>query len=63
VVAKLESGAKVADAGCGHGASTVLMAKAFPRSRFYGFDYHAPSIERARQAADEAGVADRVVFE
>ena len=63
VVAKLEQGATVADVGCGHGASTILMAKAFPCSRFFGFDYHAPSIERARQAADAAGVAERVVFE
>jgi trans-aconitate methyltransferase len=63
VLAKLEAGATVADVGCGHGASTMLMAKAFPRSRFHGFDYHAPSIERARQAADAAGVADRVAFE
>src|SRR5215467_6719065 len=48
VVEKLEQGIDVADVGCGHGASTVLMAKAFPNSRFTGFDYHAPSIERAR---------------
>ncbi|HSB94994.1 MAG TPA: class I SAM-dependent methyltransferase [Spongiibacteraceae bacterium] len=60
---KLERGARVADVGCGHGASTVLMAKAFPQSRFFGFDYHGPSIEHARQAAAAAGVADRVVFE
>ena len=63
VVEKLEHGATVADVGCGHGASTVLMAKAFPNARFHGFDYHAPSIERARQAAEAAGVADRVEFE
>jgi SAM-dependent methyltransferase len=60
---KLQRGAKVADVGCGHGASTILMAEAFPNSRFSGFDYHVESIERARQAADEAGVEDRVVFE
>ena len=60
---RLADGARVADVGCGHGASTVLMAKAYPNSRFYGFDYHAPSIERARQAAKDAGVEDRVVFE
>jgi SAM-dependent methyltransferase len=60
---KLEDGAKVADIGCGHGASTIIMAQAFPNSRFSGFDYHMPSIERARRAADEAGVSDRVVFE
>jgi hypothetical protein len=47
VVEKLERGARVADVGCGHSASTVLMAKAFPQSRFTGFDYHPPSIERA----------------
>jgi len=60
---KLQRGAKVADVGCGHGASTIIMAQAFPNSRFSGFDYHAESIERARHAANEAGVADRVVFE
>jgi len=63
VTAKLEQGARVADVGCGHGASTVIMAQAFPNSEFYGFDYHAPSIERAREAAEEAGVADRIRFE
>jgi SAM-dependent methyltransferase len=63
VVAKLGKGARVADVGCGHGASTLIMAKAFPQSRFFGFDYHAPSIERARQAAEEAGLAARVRFE
>lgn len=63
VTAKLEAGAKVADVGCGHGASTVIMAQAYPKSSFVGFDYHAPSIERARAAAREAGVADRVSFE
>jgi len=62
VVAKLERGAKVADVGCGHGASTVIMAEAFPNSEFYGFDYHAPSIKHAREAAEEAGVADRIRF-
>jgi len=60
---KLEKGARVADVGCGHGASTVLMAKAFPRSRFYGFDYHAESIAAARRAAEAAGVLDRVSLE
>ncbi len=59
---KLERGAEVADVGCGHGASTILMAKAFPKSHFHGFDYHAPSIERAKRAAKEAGVGDRVTF-
>jgi SAM-dependent methyltransferase len=60
---KLKKGAKVADIGCGHGASTVIMAKAYPNSRFYGYDNHAASIEKARQRAEEAGVADRVTFE
>ena len=60
---RLKAGARVADVGCGHGASTVLMAQAYPASRFHGFDYHGPSIERARAAAAEAGVADRVTFE
>lgn len=62
VQAKLEAGARVADVGCGHGASTIIMAQAFPNSRFFGYDYHEPSIERARHAAAEAGVADRVEF-
>lgn len=52
---KLEHGARVADVGCGHGASTILMAKAFPTAKLTGFDYHGPSIERARAAAKEAG--------
>ena len=60
---KLEAGARVADVGCGHGASTIVMARAYPRSHFYGFDYHGPSIDRARAAASEAGVGDRVTFE
>jgi SAM-dependent methyltransferase len=63
VAAKLERGGTVADVGCGHGVSTILMARAFPNARFIGFDYHAPSIEAARDAAEAAGVADRVVFE
>jgi SAM-dependent methyltransferase len=63
VVAKLEAGALVADVGCGHGASTILMAQAFPASRFVGIDYHADSIETARARAEQAGVADRVTFE
>ena len=60
---KLEAGARVADVGCGKGASTILMAKAFPKSRFVGFDYHDKSIEAARQSAKRNGVADRVSFE
>lgn len=63
VGAKLERGARVADLGCGHGASTVLMAGAFPASTFVGSDYHAGSIEAARIRADEAGVSDRVRFD
>ena len=60
---KLATGAKVADVGCGKGASTILMAKAFPKSKIYGFDYHDKSIEAAREAAKREGVADRVPFE
>jgi 2-polyprenyl-3-methyl-5-hydroxy-6-metoxy-1,4-benzoquinol methylase len=56
VTAKLTNGAKAADVGCGHGASTILMAKAFPASEFVGIDYHEPSIETARKRAAEAGV-------
>jgi len=63
VVAKLERGGLVADVGCGHGSSTILMATAFPNSTFVGSDYHAGSIETARQRANEAGVGDRVSFQ
>jgi hypothetical protein len=63
VVAKLESGAKVADMGCGHGSSTVLLAQAYPSSRIHGSDYHAPPIHVARDRADAAGVAGRTEFE
>lgn len=63
VKAKLEHGGRVADVGCGHGSSTILMAQAFPKSQFYGFDYHGPSIERARRTAQDAGVSDRVTFD
>jgi 2-polyprenyl-3-methyl-5-hydroxy-6-metoxy-1,4-benzoquinol methylase len=63
VVDKLERGALVADVGCGHGASTILMARAFPNSRFVGSDYHEESIEVARARAREAGLDDRVRFE
>ncbi len=62
VVAKLEAGAKVADIGCGHGASTIVMAAAYPNSRFFGFDFHEPSIDVARKRVAEAGVNGRVTF-
>lgn len=60
---KLSAGGKVADVGCGHGASTIIMAQAFPNSTFVGFDYHDRSIEAARAKAEEAGVSDRVDFQ
>jgi ubiquinone/menaquinone biosynthesis C-methylase UbiE len=60
---KLERGARIADVGCGKGASTVLMAKSFPKSKFFGFDYHDKSIEAARGVANREGLADRVTFE
>jgi SAM-dependent methyltransferase len=63
VKAKLESGARIADVGCGKGASTILLAKAFPKSQFFGFDYHDKSIEAARETAKQEGVVDRVTFE
>lgn len=62
VVPKLETGARVADIGCGYGASTIIMAQAFPNSTFVGSDYHAQSIDIARERAAEAGVEDRVTF-
>jgi 2-polyprenyl-3-methyl-5-hydroxy-6-metoxy-1,4-benzoquinol methylase len=62
VTEKLTRGGRVADIGCGHGHSTVIMAKAFPESRFWGFDVHEPSIVEARRVAEQAGVADRVTF-
>jgi len=62
VEAKLRRGARVADVGCGHGASTVLMAQAYPASTFTGFDYHQASIDIANERARKAGVADRVKF-
>jgi SAM-dependent methyltransferase len=60
---RLQTGARVADVGCGHGASVIVMAGAFPNSEFFGFDYHEPSIEVARERAAEAGVAERTTFE
>jgi ubiquinone/menaquinone biosynthesis C-methylase UbiE len=62
-VSKLEAGARVADVGCGLGASTIIMAKAFPKSQFIGYDFHAESIEWARNEAVTAGVADNTDFE
>jgi SAM-dependent methyltransferase len=58
VVEKLEAGAKVADVGCGHGASAILMAKTYPKSQFIGYDYHADSIRTARERASDAGVSN-----
>ena len=63
VVAKLERGASIADVGCGHGASTILMAQAYRKSQLVGFDFHQTSIDRARERAAAADVADRVRFE
>lgn len=63
VWSKLVHGAKVADVGCSHGASTIVLAQAFPKSRFLGFDADEAAIERARTAAERAGVAERVRFE
>jgi 2-polyprenyl-3-methyl-5-hydroxy-6-metoxy-1,4-benzoquinol methylase len=63
VEAKLQSGGRVADVGCGLGASTILMAKSYPQSQFVGFDYHAGSIDAAKQRAKDAGVDGRVRFE
>ena len=60
---RLEAGASVADIGCGHGASTLIMAEAYPNSTFVGYDYHAPSVEAARAAANRAGLGERVRFE
>jgi ubiquinone/menaquinone biosynthesis C-methylase UbiE len=62
VVDKLKNGAKVADVGCGHGASTMVMAKAFPNSKFIGFDFHEPSVKRCNELAQESGL-DNVSFE
>jgi len=63
VDAKLKNGARVADVGCGLGASTILMAKSYPKSEFVGFDYHEGSIETAKQRAKDAGVGPRIRFE
>jgi SAM-dependent methyltransferase len=63
VKAKLEAGARVADVGCGKGASTLLLAEAFPKSKFFGFDYHDQSIAAARETAERNGIADRVSFQ
>ncbi|MGM0605751.1 MAG: class I SAM-dependent methyltransferase [Halobacteriota archaeon] len=63
VNATLETGGRVADVGCGHGASTILMAEEYPESTFVGIDPHEPSVATARERAEEAGVADRVSFE
>jgi 2-polyprenyl-3-methyl-5-hydroxy-6-metoxy-1,4-benzoquinol methylase len=60
---KLKSGGRVADVGCGLGASTILMAKSYPKSEFVGFDYHDKSIDSAKQRAKDAGVSDRIRFE
>ena len=63
IVTRLENGARVADIGCGHGVSTILMAQAYPKSRIRGFDYHEGSIEAARKAARRAGIGGRCTFE
>jgi len=62
-IVRADGGGPVADVGCGHGASTILMAQSYPKSEFVGYDYHEPSIERARERAKAAGVADRITFE
>ena len=63
VESKLKAGAKVADVGCGLGTSTILMAQAYPKSTFVGFDYHPASIQMAQEAAAKAGVSERIQFE
>jgi SAM-dependent methyltransferase len=59
---RLKAGGKVADIGCGHGSSTIIMAQAYPNSRFWGFDNHEASIKTAEERAKDAGVSDRVTF-
>ena len=59
---KLRGGARVADIGCGHGHSTIIMAEAFPKSQFWGFEYHQPSIDAAQAHAQKSGVSERVRF-
>ncbi len=63
IQARLERGGSIADVGCGHGASSIILGNAFPRSSVIGFDNHAPSLERARAAAAEAAVGDNITFE
>ena len=63
IMAKLERGATVADVGCGHGVSTVIMAKAFPKSSFVGYDFHPSSVEAARDHAEQHGVTANTRFE
>ena len=63
VTERLEAGGKVADVGCGHGSSTIIMAQRFPNSTFHGFDFHPPSIDHARERARAAGVANNTIFE
>jgi SAM-dependent methyltransferase len=63
IAPRLDAGGRVADVGCGYGASSIIMAQAYPKSRFVGFDFHDGSFEQARHRAAEAGVAGRVAFE
>src|SRR5215472_11224050 len=63
VVEKLKAGGSVADVGCGHGASTLLMARTFPKAKLYGFDYHSGSIEHARHLSGRDGLQDQITFE
>ena len=63
VAAKLDAGATVADVGCGHGASAIVLAQAYPNAHIHGFDFHEPSITTARERAEEAGVSNQTTFE